>query len=342
MKVFKRWGMTIIISMIALTLWIIKDNNVQSSYSLNHLPGSPSEEELEGYLNGLSMDDLIVDFKEIERASTADSYEDLIPYATMMVKRESEASASKILEYLDGSYDYPILQTVLVQMYSDNGYDDSLIKGYLSDDRAADEVKYAIVAQAPFDRQELMTVYNETDSLETIASMKKLYATDRESAIELARNTILSESPSESKVLAATVCISDYYLENIQKNPQECALIIDTLWKFYDECTDEIVKNNIVYALARTNDFKTFADIIRDPGMNFYLKVSAVEFNKDKMVEMLAQDIQNEQLDVILEAMQIAPWKCVGIALNDSIKEGRIKTNEELTKIIHFIEEEGI
>ena len=334
-----KWIVTIMLAIACVVVLAMK-HPVVSFNVLDHFY-LIDEDALVDKLMNMDINDVILEFKELELADHGKNYENLIPYATVLIERKEELSEEEILAYLETSHDYPLLQEVLVEAHARNGYDSANISMYLSEDTVDVNVKYMIVAQGSFGDDELADIFKNADSIEAVAAMKRLRATNPEKAAQLAKDVILNDRSGTAQLKASTVAISDYCKMHMEDRPGECEEIINRMWGTIGSTSDEWLHDNMVYALARIGDFNVFSDIINNEELDDNLKIAANDYNKDAMVEVLAGEVSDEDLKTIIKAMEILPFKIVGEAMQKAMNEGKIQ-HDGLEELIQYTINEGV
>jgi len=60
------------------------------------------------------------------------------------------------------------------------------------------------------------------------------------------------------------------------------------------------------------------------------------------MLNILENNPSDQNLEVIVEAMKIFPWKVIGNKIQDDMKKGIINSNDEIERILDLIDKKGL
>jgi len=161
-------------------------------------------------------------------------------------------------------------------------------------------------------------------------------------AKEWACELLSRNNMSNEKIIAASIGITDYCMSIRESDSKKYEEIIEHMIELYYSNQDEIVQNNIIFTLSQLEDFALLSRIIKSDHVDFYQKVTAVEYNVNTMLNILENNPSDQNLEVIVEAMKIFPWKVIGNKIQDDMKKGIINSNDEIERILDLIDKKGL
>lgn len=306
-----------------------------------------TEEEIYQDKKLRSGDELLEEIMLIEKDIKEGEEIILLPYAIALLEKQPEFSENKIMELLSDSRTGPVLQTILIKIYFEKGLSKLNLIPFLNSEMSSSAREY-IIDLADLSIDELKRIYlSNNDSIATVA-MKKILVTDDSTGFHLAKSTLDSKGITDDKLIASFLAIGEYYSNNkTDYDLSERNQIINKMKYYFDNSSNDLVKDNAIYSFARFNDFELFKYIIDNENIDFELKVSSIERNGQLLIDKIRSLGTTESLDIdykyIVKAMQMHPLVEVGEALKESISTKIIlRQDYETIQLIKFIEENGI
>lgn len=317
-----------------------------SSYS------NMTEEEIYSSKKNTPADDLVSEIIELEEAlPTMDEKIAILPHLMALIEMGDEFSASELIELIENQNTDVGLDSAFVKMYIDKGADPSDLLALLDDDGVAQETKEYIVALGDFSTTELSSIFNSHNDNIAVVAMKRIAVIDDQLALELAVPVFSASNKkiTDSKYIAAFLGVAEYCENHIGDTTEEAALalklkdqVVPIMQSLYNTSSNELMKDQAIYAMARMGDYDVFAYIIESEDIDFDLKVTTIERNVDVMIEKISTATTLEEIDVIISAMRLHPIIEVGEALEMAISEGKLAATRDTSSIISFIENNGI
>lgn len=291
-----------------------------------------------------SRENLLSEIKVIEKELSGNGDEiALLPHAMALIEKKDEFSQDEIIRLLKNAETGAVLESALIKIYIEKNADKDMLVALTDNTELNKESKEYIVALSDLSNEELKDIYYKNDNSVAIIAMKKLMIADSKMAFEIASKMLLGESQkiSDNKFLSIFLGIGEYYSKYDIKDGQK-DLIIEKMKELFNISENDIIKDNIVYSMARMQDFELFKYIIESENIDTELKISTIERNINLLVEKASIKTSQDELFYIIKAMRIHPILEVGEALKTSSAKGLQTESSELFEIIEYIKNNGI
>lgn len=313
-----------------------------------------TEEEIYNLKKDSSAKELVSEIMKLEESlPTMDEKIAIVPHLTALIDMDNEFSAAELITLIEDEDTDVGLDSAFIKMYVNNGYDVSNLLPLLNDDGIAQEAKEYIVALGNFSSSELSSIYTSHDDSIAVIAMKRIAVIDDQLAFELAASVLSSDNNmvTDEKYIAAFLGVAEYYENHCDDATRDVALVrtreqfVPIMKDLYDTSSNELLKDQAVYAMSRIGNYDLFTYIIESENIDFDLKVSTIERNVDLMVEQVSTTTSLQEIDTIIAAMRLHPIIEVGEALEIAATEGSLASTRgrsEIYDIISFIEKNGI
>ncbi len=205
------------------------------------------------------------------------------------------------------------------------------------------EDKTSLVARAELSVEDLSGIVESFDNSISVIAMKRICSEDIEKAYEIAEEILKKElsALSDDKQIAACLGVAVYFEKNSAMSPNKQEAI-DRLKEIFNSSSNQLVRDQAIYALARICDYELFADIIKDEKIDIELKITVIERNIDIMLEKISTSNSFEDISAIAVAMKIIPVDEIGDALESAVTSGKFEDGEELQELIEYIKVNGV
>lgn len=333
--------LAIILTNIPITVYAAIYNN---GYKLVSQYVNMTEDEVYNLKVKDTRENLLSEIKDIEK-ELKDSGDEIavLPHVMALIEKKDEFSQDEILHLLTEPEIGVVLESALIRMYIDkNGDKDKLLELVNGPELNAESKEY-IVALSDLSSHELKDIYYRNDNSVAIIAMKKLMVADPKTAFDIATRVFMEENKriTDEKLLSSLLGIGEYY-SKYDVNDKQKELVIEKMKKMFNTEKDEIIKDNIVYSMARMRDFEVFKYVIESENIDTELKVSTIERNIDLLVKKASISTSGDELSYIEKAMRIHPILEVGEALKKSMDK-KVKTEDSnLSETIRYIENNGV
>lgn len=274
----------------------------------------------------------------------------LSPYLLALIEKEAEFTENQLIERMRDEETDSGLESALLRMLMNKNEKAADFIPLLNDDGIRQETKESIVALGNFSKAELGEIFSSYNDGIAIMAMKRIAPLDAGMALELASPLLLSphQDISDEKTIAAFLGVARYFEYHSRDGEDEefdIALkdkIGAAIKEIYKTSSNNHLKDQAIYAMARMKDYDLFAYIIDSEDVDLELKVSATESNVDLMIERISTARTYDDIRVILYAMKLYPIIEVGTALESSLAYHQLETNKEVTELIEFIKNNGV
>lgn len=340
--------------LVALVLACLPSNVYAAIYQAGmSLFSGMTEEEIYEMKKQSDEHELISEIISLEKSlpSTSDKTA-ILPHLMALIEKSHKFTADELITLIKSDQTDAALESALVQMYIDKGADSAKLIQLLDNNDISEDTKVYIVATGDFSTAELSSIFTSYDDDISVVAMKRITAISCEEALSLALNVLNGDAKdaTDEKCIAAFLGFAAYCESNsnteagkVQMSTEKKQSIISLIKTLYATSSNERVKDQAIYALARIADYDLFAYIIESEDIDFDLKVTTVERNIGLLLEIIASETAlSEKMDVIIEAMEILPVAEVGEALQLAVDEGRLDADESVSNVIDYIEAEGL
>lgn len=311
-----------------------------------------TEEEIFNSKKNADPSELISEITALEKALPAmDDKSAITPHLMALIEMEDEFTATELITLIKDPETDVGLDSAFVQMYVNKGAESSELIPLLSEDGIAKETKEYIAALGDFSTAELSEIFSSSNDNVAVIAMKRIAVLDDELALEL----VLPMFSDTKKALTDEEYISAFlgaaeYCENHMDGTTEEAIrakelkkqIIPIMKNIYNTSSNDLLKDQAIYAMARMADYDVFTYIIESEDIDFDLKVSTIERNVDLMIEQVSTATTLDEIDTIITAMNLHPIIEVGEALEMAVAENNFVANKNVFDTIDFIESNGI
>ena len=287
---------------------------------------------------------LLSEIKDMEKNLTVKGDEiALLPHAMALIEKRDEFSQDEIINLLKDVETGVVLESALIRMYLDKNADKDELLSLIDNSELNKESKEYIVALSDLSSDELKDIYYKYNDSVAIVTMKKLMTSNPVMAFDIASDVLMSNTQNitDEQLISSFLGLGEYYSKYTGDKEQKDK-IIGTMKDLFNTSQSEIVKDNIIYSMARMNDFEVFKYIIDSENIDTALKISAIERNIDLLVEKASTEASEEDLSCIESAMKIHPILEVGEALKTISDKGFQTKSLDLSEIIKYIENNGI
>lgn len=297
-------------------------------------------------------DDLIKEIIELESAlPSSNDKSAIVPHLVALIEKSDEFTSDELVNLIKDSKTDVALDSAFVKMLVNKVSDTTGLMSLLEDDSVAQETKEYIVALGAFSASEFAEIFKKNTDSVAIVAMKRITAMDENLAYELALPvlTASNEKVTSEQYIAACLGVAQYFENHAPLSAKDedayvkaKESVVTCIKKLYNTDSDELVKDQAIYALARMGDYDVFEYIINSEEIDFDLKVSTIERNIPLMIETISNASSVDEIKTVITAMQLHPIIDVGSALSDAISTGKIAKSVEITSLISYIETNGI
>ncbi len=309
-----------------------------------------SDEEIYNSKKNIPASDLVDEIIELESAlpSMNDKIA-IVPHLMALIEKADSFTADELVSLIKDPETDVALDSAFIKMYANIGADFSDLLPLLNDSQLAQESKEYIIALGDFSVKELSGLFNTYNDSLSIVAMKQIAVIDEQTAFKLAAPLVSGTQKvvSNEKYIAAFLGVAAYYdsadgeLTSVSEKETKQQLI-SAMKNIYDRNDNDLVKDQAIYAMARMDDYETFAYIIASENIDFDLKVTTIERNVNLMIDVISTATKAEEISPIIAAMKLHPISQVGVALEQSVESGKMARNQDITDTIAYIEKFGI
>ena len=264
----------------------------------------------------------------------------LLPLAQALRAKKEEFTEEEILTLLKKFDENAAMAELLVTIYRDKDADFQKLYPLLKNDSLSDKAKQEIVAAANFTPQQFEEICRQYDDSTAVFAMQKLMIQDANQAYVLALEILADKKQiSDTKLKMAALAISEYF--DTHKGESAEKRVIAEKLKSFQSSASELVKDQLIYAMANLKDFDVFTYIINSNEIDKDLKITAIQQNLNVMLEKIDGSFSTEELNLILTAMQIHPIFEIGDALAAALEKNQVpkEKEKEVEEVIRFIKE---
>ena len=264
----------------------------------------------------------------------------LLPLVQALRAKKEEFTEEEIITLLEKFDENAAMAELLVTIYRDKDADFQKLYPLLKNDSLSDKAKQEIVAAANFTPQQFEEICRQYDNSAAVFAMQKLMVQDANRAYVLALEILADKKQiSDAKLKMASLTISEYF--NTHKGESAEKKAVAEKLKSFQSNAGELVKDQLIYAMANLKDFDVFTYIINSNEIDKDLKITAIQQNLNVMLEKIDSGLSAEELNLILTAMQIHPIFEIGDALAAALEKNQVpkEKEKEVEEVIRFIKE---
>lgn len=291
-----------------------------------------------------SKENLLAEIKSMDKELSGSDKIAILPHAMALVEKKDEFSQDEIIGLLNNKETEGMLEGALIRIYIGKNYDKNKLLEFIDNACIDLESKESIVSLSDLSNDELKNIFYKNNSRIVIIAMKRLMVSDYKMAFDIALDTFMKDTDNitDEKLLSSLLGIGEYYSRN-DVNDEQKANIVEKMKKLFDTSKNELIKDNVIYSMARMKDFKIFKDIIENENVDIPLKISAIERNLNLIINKISTNASSkDEISCIEAAMKIHPILEVGEVLKKSIDNGLYKNNSTLLETIKYIENNGV
>lgn len=306
-----------------------------------------SEDEIFTEMQETSANKLIQIINRLEKKlPTYESKTTLLPFYEALIHKANEFSEDELIELILNKKTLSGIDCALVEMYISNEYDVAKLSDLLSNSDIADETKEYIVSHGNYSVDELSDIFRKYDSSISVIAIQRIIAENSDVSMNLVDELLSSDFDKVSDEKCKAVCLGiAAYFEEHRTTEDGNAMrkdFVPILKKFFQQSNSELVKDQAIYALGRIADNELFSWLMDNNDVDFYLKISVIERNCNRMIEWVSSAKSESEIQSVIYAMQMHPIIEIANALQESIDNGNIRSTSELKALIDYSIKEGI
>ena len=311
-----------------------------------------TEEEIFNSKKNADPSELISEIAELEKALPAmnDKFA-ITPHLMALIEMEDKFTADELITLIKDPETGVGLDSAFVQMYVNKGAEASELIPLLNDDTIAKETKEHIAASGDFSAAELSEIFSSSNDNVAVIAMKRIAVLDDELELELVLPMFsdTKKTLTDEEYISAFLGVAEYCENHMDEATEEAIRakelkkqMIPIMMRVYSTSSNDLLKDQAIYAMARMGDYDVFTYIIESEDIDFDLKVSTIERNVDLMIEQVSTAATLDEIDTIITAMNLHPIIEVGEALEKAVAENNFVANKDVLYTIDFIESNGI
>ena len=308
-------------------------------------PGNEIYEEMKK----LSAGKLIRKINRLEsKIPTAEDKIQLLPFYTALIDKADEFSDEQLISLIRKRNTLEGIDEAFIEMYAENGYDAEKMTALLDDPDIAEVTKTHIVSRLDCPVDKLCEIFREFDDRTAVVAMQKLNISNPGKALQLVDELLASDQNATEfpfgKYKAICLGIANYYEKS--DSPEEAAEIrsqyVPVLKNIYSKSNSGLVKDQVIYALARMCDKELFSWLIESDQIDSELKGSVIERNIRLMKDMIASAKSEDDIRSVIEAMNLHPIYALAEPLQKAVEQGNLPASEELLQLIDDLQNNGV
>lgn len=310
-----------------------------------------NEEEIYETKKNSSGKELIDEIIQLEESLPEDDDRiAILPHLIALIEKSDEFKNKEIIELIKDEKTKIGLDSALVKMYLNNGGNSSELFSLLYEENITPELKEYVVSITDFSTDELAKIFTSFSNNVSIIAMKRIAIIDNKLAFDLSNNVLVNNGSriSDEKYIAAFLGFTEYYEKNFDDEDVKSEIsstkenFISIMRSLYNTTSNNLLKDQIIYAMARMKDFDLFSYIIMSEDIDFYLKVSAIERNIDLLINKVSTAKSAEELSTVAYAMKLHPIVEVGNELKKLISKKQFIVTKDILELADYIEQNGI
>ena len=211
----------------------------------------------------------------------------------------------------------------------------------------ADDVRVNLINSIAVDSDEVKTALAEIATTEegaaVMRAMVRLQNADALASLN-ASNKILSNRKqyNADNLRAAVTVKSDYFKELTMIDSKkdvsaEKTEYISACKEIYDGADDEQLKNAVIFGLMNMRDFEAVKFLLEDDSVSEAYKVACISRNPKTFVDKLKANPTDEEIELIIGAMEKVPLKEVATAMREAL-QGTKHYNSRLDGLLQVME----
>ena len=307
-----------------------------------------SEDELFELKKKDSGQDLVKEIIILEKALPKDDDKmALLVHLVALREKHDEFTEGELIDLIKRADTDDALDSCLVEMYVRKGGDVSRLAALLEDDSIDSYIKEYIVATADLPKDTLTQAAKLNKDSITVTAMKRLAVEDEEQAFELAMSIVRDTSDDLTGEQCWAACLGlAQHLENhypaTEAEKEQKAEVVTWLKNLHATSSDELARDQAIYALARIADEEIFCYIMENEDIDDALKLTTVERNIALVKEMARNAASLEEMKPVLLAMKVLPVTQVGNEISKAVSSERIPMTPEIEEVLAYVKAEGI
>lgn len=241
-------------------------------------------------------------------------------FTRALFSKSEEFREEEILNLLEASKTYDMLDVALVDIYFCKDYDRQSLKSLFYDSAMSVGAKEKILNNCEFSKKELERICYVYDNSFSVIAMKKLIDMDLFKAFDISKTIMFQEDylNNSNKLYIAALGICSFYKYHSLSDLDQAAISerVREILRLRSHLKSDLARTQLICVLANNNDFDDFRYLVSSNDIEQELKASLIEKNVDLILEKINQGANKDELDCILLSMSIYPVKEVGEKLD--------------------------
>jgi len=267
----------------------------------------------------------------------------LIPFLSALIQKYDTFSGEEMIELLENKDLSPEIETSFIKMYHMKTKEIESLIPLLNGKSLSYNAKGYLVAIGKLPTTQLENLIDSFDNEVTVIAMKKLLVADKGVAFQVGERILLETTTevSNEKLIAALLAIGGFYNSNpdVETNKE---LISEKLKTIFATHSDELVRDNAIYALSKMRSDEILEYILDNKDIDNSLKISAVDRNLKRLAKLAQEFTSEHELVLVLKAMNVLPILEIGELLMNNSNLENYSHMTEVAETLGFIEKNGM
>jgi hypothetical protein len=312
-------------------------------------------------LRKLSKDKIVDEVNLLTKGNGKNEISDsgLIAFTAALVEKEEEFTNKELINLVVDSNNSVSAQTLYVDVYLHKNKDDikakKEIKEILKHKNVNKIVKTKVVAESDFDSTDKLQLieFIQGDNQELGQwSLKKLLKVDAETAFNLSNEILLNKEGKSDQLVSGALQTTAKYIKSkknkkeykeLEKDFLEMSKSIMKDSKDSKGSKDTIIYDSAFFAISDLMSENSLVSVLNDPTVEEQLKVFTIDQNFMVLEDILKNDPTDEEVEMVVKAMEILPIKDLADPLENMIGKVQDKDLEvRIQQVLKDMNEKGI
>ncbi len=336
------------ICLFSLSVYGNEDSNLEKSRNLILNSNQLTEEKFYNELKNLEKNE-IVQLGNIISEDENLSINEIMALAETLVVNEDDFTEMELISLIKDTNNALEFRNILTQFYAykaDKNSDFREIKEMLLDNNVNDLIKLSILSSFEFDPKDeeiLIELANNEEAEISNVALRRLKNVNEELTQQIALKIIENYENEDSKKVKNALNIYSSLFTKIEDNKKSMKKFSEKI-SFKELCVSLLdnptYSDTAAFALGNLYDYDSVKNVINS-NVDFLTKLCVIDQN----YSVLLENINENNLDIILEAMEILPINEFYYPISEILKSDNIKNDfikEKGNKILELIQNEGV
>lgn len=318
-----------------------------------------SDEELNAAFLSMSGSELIDEANKIATTEDPKTSNTFIIAVSTLVEKADSFSEDEIYSIVSNDEYADDVRCAVIDMCQLRKDKDTILnqdkyKRMLTDKSVSSTIKNNLLISIDFESEEDKTMLEDIikgDEEEIIFwAFRRLDTFDRDRAVRIADEIIADYKNATIKQMQGANAVKAWYIRDQIKagkeNEKDLREQIDALKEMcfygFELAADSQIKDSFIVYLADTLDLDVLGAIIRHDAIDDQLKEICVDLNYPTLMRVLQNDLPEEDIDIVIEALNIKPFNQTYYLLENNIRAKNQEQELRLYDVLLTIEVNGV